>query len=121
MPDQSHRQVKNLPENSAKSRTEFVLSRLATAAKHYVWFDIGLFYMRQNPVFQSPAAFASHTMYFRRVLDCGIFLWTYYFLGIAVHALIVALVMSCTSAEMNSWRNPFGNWEDAYTIRRFWG
>ncbi|OAX35425.1 hypothetical protein K503DRAFT_868279 [Rhizopogon vinicolor AM-OR11-026] len=115
-----HHQVKNLPQYSAKSRTEIVLTLIVKAVKHYVWFDIGLYYMRNNAVFQSPAAFASQ-MLFRRLISCSLFLGTYFCMGIAAHSLIVALVVSCTSAEPNSWPSVFGKWEDAYTIRRFWG
>ncbi|OJA19966.1 hypothetical protein AZE42_04222 [Rhizopogon vesiculosus] len=115
-----HHQVK-LPEETTKSRKEFVLARLMRAAKHYVFFDLGLFYMKHNPVFKSPAAFASQTNFVHRFLGCFVYVGTNYCMVNVVHALIVAVVVSCTSAETSSWPNIFGKWEDTYTIRRFWG
>ncbi|KAG1744631.1 membrane bound O-acyl transferase family-domain-containing protein [Suillus paluster] len=113
-------QVKNLPEHSAKSRKEFVLSRLMNAAKHFLWFDLAHFYIRHDPAFQSAAAFASQ-MLTRRILACGAFLVFNYCIGVIIHSFISALVVSCTSSEPSSWPDLFGKWGDAYTIRRFWG
>ena len=112
--------VKNLPEHSTNSKKEFVLSRLICAAKHYLWFDLAYFYVRHDPGFQSSAAFTSQ-MLARRVLGCAVYLVFQYSMGVVVHSLIVALIVSCTSSEPSSWPNVFGKWEDAYTIRRFWG
>ncbi|KAG1733490.1 membrane bound O-acyl transferase family-domain-containing protein [Suillus lakei] len=113
-------QVKNLPEHSAKSRQEFVLSRLMSAARHFVWFDLAHFYIKHNPAYKSAAAFASQN-FTRRILACSGYLVFYYCMGVTIHALITALAVSCTSSEPSSWPNVFGKWEDAYTIRRFWG
>jgi len=112
--------VKNLPVYPKSSRQEFVISRLITAAKHYVWFDISQFYIRHDPGFQSAEAFASQ-IFARRVLGCGAYMVITYSLGVTVHALLVAVLVTCTSAEPSSWPSVFGKWEDAYTIRRFWG
>jgi hypothetical protein len=120
MPDPSRWQVKNLPENSTKSRKEFVLSRLMTAAKHYLWFDLGQFYMRHNPAFKSPVAFASLTLV-SRLTASVIYMLCYYSVVVILHALTVALIVGCTSADPSSWPNMFGKWRDAYTIGRCWG
>lgn len=119
-PDHSHLQVKNLPEHSAKSRQEFVLSRLMSAARHFMWFDFAQFYIRHNPAYKSAAAFASQN-FTRRILACSGYLVFYYCMGVIIHSLMAALAVSCTSSEPSSWPNFFGKWEDAYTIRRFWG
>ncbi|OAX40700.1 hypothetical protein K503DRAFT_687010 [Rhizopogon vinicolor AM-OR11-026] len=113
-------EVKNLPGHLTNSKKEFVLSRLMSAAKHYLWFDLAQFYVRHDPGFQSSAAFVSQTIT-RRVLGCAVYLVFQYCMGVVVHALIVIMVVSCTSSEPSSWPNAFGKWEDAYTIRRFWG
>ncbi|KAG2344223.1 hypothetical protein BDR05DRAFT_882776 [Suillus weaverae] len=113
-------QVKNLPEPTTKSRQEFVLSRLMSAARHFVWFDLAQFYINNNPAYKSAAAFASQN-FIRRILACSGYLVFYYCMGVIVHSLIAALAVSCTSSKPSSWPNIFGKWEDAYTIRRFWG
>ncbi|KAG2144538.1 membrane bound O-acyl transferase family-domain-containing protein [Suillus clintonianus] len=113
-------QVKNLLEHSASSRQEFVRSHLINAAKHILCFNIALFYMRHEPAYQSAAAFASQP-FVPRLLNCGAFLVLQYCMGAAVYSLIVALIVSCTSSEPSSWPEMCGKWEDAYTIRRFWG
>jgi hypothetical protein len=90
------------------------------AAKHYLCFDLAQFYIRHDPGFKSPAAFASQT-FARRSLGWLVYLLCHYYLVIVIHSLVVILVVSCTSAESSSWPNLFGKWEDVYTIRRFWG
>ncbi|KAG2144537.1 membrane bound O-acyl transferase family-domain-containing protein [Suillus clintonianus] len=113
-------QIKNLSGQSAPSRQEFIRSRLMNAAKHILWFNIALFYMRHEPEYQSAAAFASRP-FVPRLLTCGAFLVLQYCVGATIHSLTAALVVSCTSSEPSSWPYWFGKWEDAYTIRRFWG
>ncbi|KAG2121322.1 membrane bound O-acyl transferase family-domain-containing protein [Suillus clintonianus] len=113
-------QVKNLPEHRAKSKQEFVVSCLTSAAEHFLWFDLAQFYIRHNPVYQSAAAFASQN-FARRILACSGYLVFYYCMGVTVHSLISAFAVSCTGSEPSSWPNLFGKWKDAYTIRRFWG
>ncbi|OAX42187.1 hypothetical protein K503DRAFT_734179 [Rhizopogon vinicolor AM-OR11-026] len=117
-----HHQVSSLETpDTTKSRKEFVLSRLMSAAKYYVWFDFGLFYMKHNPVFTSPAAFVSQTKFIHRALDCSVYMATNYCMVNIILASTTALMVSCTSAEPSSFPHVFGKWEDAYTIRRFWG
>jgi hypothetical protein len=87
---------------------------------YYMCFDLTQLYMRYDPAFKSFAAFAS-PMFARRVLACLTYVLCYYSMIVVVHALVVALAVSCTSAEPSSWPNLFGKWEDAYTIRRYWG
>ncbi|KIK45418.1 hypothetical protein CY34DRAFT_78074 [Suillus luteus UH-Slu-Lm8-n1] len=113
-------QVKNLTEHSAKSRQEFVLSRLTSAARHFMWFDLAQFYIKHNPAYKSAAAFASQN-FTRRILACSGYLVFYYCMGVIIHSLIMAFAVSCTSSKPSSWPDFFGKWEDAYTIRRFWG
>ncbi|KAG2119423.1 membrane bound O-acyl transferase family-domain-containing protein [Suillus clintonianus] len=113
-------QVKNMPEHSGESKQDFVYSRLMKAAKHLLWFDLAQFYIRHDPASKSAAAFASQ-IFIRRILGCGACMVMYYCVGVTIHALISALIVSCTSSEPGSWPDLFGNWEDAYTIRQFWG
>jgi len=120
MPDKSRRQVQNLSMHPTNSRKEFVISRLISAAKHYLLFDLAQAYVRHAPGFKSHVAFASQN-FVRRVLSCGATLTFQYSLCVVLHSLVAALAVSCTSSEPSSWPNMFGKWEDAYTIRRFWG
>jgi hypothetical protein len=56
-----------------KLKKEFVLPRLATAAKHYMWFDLAQFHAMHDPGLQSAAAFVSQTLV-RRIMCCGVYL-----------------------------------------------
>ncbi|KAG2140225.1 membrane bound O-acyl transferase family-domain-containing protein [Suillus bovinus] len=113
-------QTKNLPEHSAKTRREFVLSRLTSAAKHFMWFDLAQFYIMHNPAYKSGVAFASQS-FARRILACSAYLVLHQCMGVIIHSSMAILAVSCTSSEPSSWPTLCGKWEDAYTIRRFWG
>ncbi|KIK45417.1 hypothetical protein CY34DRAFT_801625 [Suillus luteus UH-Slu-Lm8-n1] len=117
--DWNHR-VKYLPEHSTKSRQEFVLSHLTSAASHTVWLDLAQFYIEHNPAFKSAAAFASQN-FTRRILACSGYMVFYHCMCLIIHSLMSAFAVSFTSSKPSSWPSLFGKWEDAYTIRRFWG
>ncbi|KAG1810341.1 uncharacterized protein HD556DRAFT_1436080 [Suillus plorans] len=100
-------QVKNLLGHSAKSRQEFVLSRLMSAARHFLWFDFAQFYIRHNPAYKSAAAFASQN-FTRRILACGGYLVFYYCLGVIIHSLMAALAIKYTYRQSDQFLVPFG-------------
>ncbi|KAI6047544.1 membrane bound O-acyl transferase family-domain-containing protein [Pisolithus marmoratus] len=102
------------------TRRAFVTSRLRRTFVYYVLFEVVELYIRCNPVFSSEAPYLSQGYFLGwlgiMMIPCRTYIrlnWMY--------SLVSVIAVWTTLYEPRSWPAPFGKWEDAYTIRRFWG
>ncbi|KAH7908862.1 membrane bound O-acyl transferase family-domain-containing protein [Hygrophoropsis aurantiaca] len=120
--------AKNTPAARAQSRTDFVLSTVLRAVRQLLLFDAAQLYVCYSPVFAAHGAAlvsvsASITSQGCLLRCASILAWgamLYSTLNLA-HSLFAAVSVALGLSEASSWPPLFGRWEDAYTLRRFWG
>ncbi|KAI5987761.1 membrane bound O-acyl transferase family-domain-containing protein [Pisolithus marmoratus] len=102
------------------TRRAFVTSRLLRAFVYFLLFEAVQLYIHCNPVFSSEAPLLSQG-YFLGWINVMIILWRIYVSLNWMYSLVAVVAVGTTLHEPCSWPAPFGEWKDAYTIRRFWG
>ncbi|KAI0331707.1 hypothetical protein GY45DRAFT_555847 [Cubamyces sp. BRFM 1775] len=120
-------QVGNVPAPVAyQSRLQSLRYRLFQILKCLLYFDFAQSYLRLQPLFpllgteKFPGGWRGAVMRF--LLYNAWYLSAYS--TIKLLYLTVSLIPVATglfNGNPEDWRPPFGNWSDAYTIRRFWG
>ncbi|KIJ59888.1 hypothetical protein HYDPIDRAFT_117987 [Hydnomerulius pinastri MD-312] len=115
--------VKNIPKTPRMSRRAFVLVTLLRIFKYAFLLDAAHLWMRYNPVFSSPGASITSQGYILRcanIVAMTLFRMDYASSSITYLALAV-ITVAAGFYEPRYWPDLFGQWRDAYTIRRFWG
>ncbi|KAF8909522.1 hypothetical protein CPB85DRAFT_1253557 [Mucidula mucida] len=103
-------------------------SRMSFLAKHvgafFLWLvarDIATLYIGQSPAFTKEGIPLTDRPWYWRLpdtffnvmaIECGVVL---------VHSLVCLVSVALHLSRPEDWTHSFGNWGDAYTIRRLWG
>ncbi|KAL4064600.1 hypothetical protein V8B97DRAFT_1985189 [Scleroderma yunnanense] len=102
-----------------RARGAFIVSRLRAAFVQYLFFEVAALYARTNPAFTNTASLGSQG-YILRCLSVVVACSPFYALLCFGHSLLAVVAVATNLSEPQEWPYPFGLWEDAYTIRRFW-
>ncbi|TFK97524.1 membrane bound O-acyl transferase family-domain-containing protein [Pterulicium gracile] len=119
-------QVKNVPHTPApRSRLRFIFASLLRTAKYYLIIDVCMWYLH-NPLIcmrgrGGTRILTANQPLQMRCVSVLILGSTGYALLQMQYNLIAAVVVGLRLSKPKSWPKPFGNWREAYTIRRFWG
>lgn len=103
-----------------RTRPSFIASRLRWLFSHYLLLEAATLYMRCNPVFLSKVSVTSQG-YILQCLNVAAIPCQLYAALTCVHCMLAVLAVSTNFSEPQAWPKPFGQWKDAYTVRRFWG
>ncbi|KAI8990714.1 membrane bound O-acyl transferase family-domain-containing protein [Trametes punicea] len=120
-------QVANLPPPTASgSRGEFLRHRSLHALRCLLYLDLAESYMHLQPLFPLlgtdafPTGWRGFVMRFQCLFASYVMIYAMMNLG---HLLVVifSVATGFFGGNLEDWRPGFGNWTDAYTVRRFWG
>ncbi|KAI0672444.1 membrane bound O-acyl transferase family-domain-containing protein [Trametes maxima] len=114
------------PPRAASSRREFLIDRSLRVLQCLLYIDIAQSYVHLQPAFslqgtdQFPTGLRGYVLH-----TACVFAWrlqTYAALKLG-HTLVALFCVATGLFNRNpeDWRDMFGNWSDAYTVRRFWG
>ncbi|KAI6035006.1 membrane bound O-acyl transferase family-domain-containing protein [Pisolithus orientalis] len=107
-------------EPQHRTRKAFIASRLRRIFIYYFLFEAALLYIRHNPVFTSTISLTSQG-YLLCCVNALVMPCRFYAGMMCIHSTAAIFAVAANIHEPQSWPPPFGNWGDAYTIRRFWG
>ncbi|EMD37121.1 hypothetical protein CERSUDRAFT_115035 [Gelatoporia subvermispora B] len=117
-------QVANIPPVRDEPRRTFVFTQLKHVARILFLLDLSRSYMYFNPIFSltgEEARSISSQGYLLAIVNYitwGAF--TYASMALPYHILAAGHVALGFSGSKD-WPDLFGEWSDAYTVRRFWG
>lgn len=120
-------QVPNIPPAVAsQSRGEFLRHRLLRVAQCLLYIDIAQSYVHLQPFFALQGTDAFPTGWKGVVLQffCLLAWYTNVYATMKLLHTVVAIVcvaIGPLGGNPEDWRPAFGDWSDAYTLRRFWG
>ncbi|KAI9056295.1 hypothetical protein FKP32DRAFT_1585741 [Trametes sanguinea] len=120
-------QVANIPPpKAAGSRGQFLRSRILRTAHTVLLLDLAQSYLRLQPFFPylGTEAFPGGLRGFAVGFLCRLAWYTRSYAMVKVACDVLAIVCVATglfNGNPADWRPTFGDWSDAYTIRRFWG
>lgn len=100
-----------------RTRPSFIASRLRWLFSHYLLLEAATLYMRCNPVFLSKVSVTSQG-YILQCLNVAAIPCQLYAALTCVHCMLAVLAVSTNFSEPQAWPKPFGQWKDAYTVRR---
>ncbi|KAI6044222.1 hypothetical protein EDC04DRAFT_2890001 [Pisolithus marmoratus] len=103
-----------------RTRASFIASRLRWFFSHYMLFEAATLYENCNPVFLSKASVTSQG-YIMQCFNVAALPCQLYAGLTCVHCALAILAVGANLDEPQAWPQPFGRWENAFTIRKFWG
>ncbi|KAL7284573.1 hypothetical protein ACG7TL_001865 [Trametes sanguinea] len=120
-------QVANIPPpKAASSRGEFLRDRILRAVQCVLLLDFAQSYMQLQPFFRSLGtdAFPTGLRGFAVGFLCRLAWYVRPYATVKLACTVLAII--CVAASLfngnpEDWRPAFGDWSDAYTVRRFWG
>ena len=87
---------------------------------HFWFIEVVHLYLRANPGLTTTLSIASRG-YILRCLNIIAFCGLVYGFLHCYCCLLAVVAVATNISEPYTWPYPFGNWKDAYTIRRIWG
>ncbi|THH16553.1 hypothetical protein EW146_g4107 [Bondarzewia mesenterica] len=118
--------VSNVPPRPKESRWAFMQSRLLRIAWYFVIVDLSETYMRLNPIiFASQGIYAGPSIssqgYLLRCANVIAYMARPYGLLTIQYLMLAVVTVGLGFCDPADWPDLFGNWEDSYTVRNFWG
>ena len=111
--------MKNIPPAPQQPRRLFILHSTLRAALYAILFEAGRLYIWYNPAY-SPTVIGTQG-YVTQYINTVVFIGLTYWLLKATYFAIAAGSVAIGLHDPKMWPDIFGFWEDAYTVRRFWG
>ncbi|EKM57183.1 uncharacterized protein PHACADRAFT_119470 [Phanerochaete carnosa HHB-10118-sp] len=119
-----NQQIEHVPLRPKHSRFCFVISRAFRTLCHVLLADLAQTCIEFNPVFSLPAdrfvSLRSQGPLFTMLSVAAYMTRAYCMLNIP-YDLFALVSVACRISEPMYWPVVFGQWRDAYTVRRFWG
>ncbi|KIM36143.1 hypothetical protein M413DRAFT_449348 [Hebeloma cylindrosporum] len=102
------------------SRVKFIAHQLATALVYFLMWDVCAIYARSTPVFMLGDPPLSEQPFLRKCINT----WAWAIPATAAlainHSLLSAVMVGLGIWPISQWRPLFGDWKEAYTVRRLW-
>ncbi|KAH9888084.1 membrane bound O-acyl transferase family-domain-containing protein [Cubamyces lactineus] len=120
-------QVSNLPPpDPVKTRGQFLRRRILQALRLWLLVDITQAYIHLQPLFPLLGTDAFPGGWRGAIMRVPCYFAWYFPTYAMTNLLNVLMSIFCVATglfngNMEDWRQEFGNWSDAYTVRRFWG
>ncbi|EED84098.1 predicted protein [Postia placenta Mad-698-R] len=117
-------QVANIPPRPSEPRWTFVRHQSLCAFRWYLLVDLAQTYQRSNPSFSHHDAnlfSLSAQGYIQRCINIVARFAPAYGMIAMPYCLLSALSVAMAWSFPRDWPTMYGEWADAYTLRRFWG
>jgi hypothetical protein len=117
----NHEPKSALPPHPNTTRFQFLMTRFCGLAVCVLITDVANIFIRSNPFFAQDSPPCIQQPWLWRFW--GVFLFTISLYGntILVHNVGSTVCVGSGLSNPDMWPHMFGEWGDAYTVRRFWG